>query len=105
VNLLNEPALEDQPLSEGKKNVVVSDFFGFGKIIDKLNLGKFNARMTYCVLVPIIIFSFFGLMYKTKTKAMDFPTLLDMRVMSIVCAIVFFAGIWDKIRTPKTNSD
>lgn len=100
---MSETPLGNNTPPDKSKQFVFSDFFGLGKLTEKLNLSKLNMRMTYCMAGSIIFLSVMGGLYLWKSETDTFPTDWDMRGTVIIALFVFFSGLYAK-KTPKSKT-
>ncbi|AWP28694.1 hypothetical protein [Paenibacillus sp. Cedars] len=75
----------------------------FGKILDRLPMSKLTAKMSYCIIFAVMLIIFTLIMSSIKTSPTDFPTSWDMRGIIAIFCIIFFVGIWDRIKGSKSN--
>ncbi|MNI00359.1 hypothetical protein D3C73_531570 [compost metagenome] len=90
-----------EPPSKANLNHFSSDWFGFGKMFEKLPLQKLSARMAYCMGFDLILLVFILILRVTGQQLLDFPNAWDFRFIVFTSIVVFFVGISDMFKKVK----
>lgn len=96
-----EPNINTEELPaqvEQKKSIItITDLFGLGKFIEKLNLQKLPNRMTYCLVGTTLILILVSALFFSGIRIDGFPNEWDFRGLIALAIIIFLVGIWDYI--------
>ena len=78
-----------------------SDWFGIGRMFEKLPLQKLSARMAYCMGFDLILLVFTLILRVTGKQMLDFPNAWDFRFIIFTSIVVFFVGVSDMFKKAK----